>query len=117
MSSGVMFGGIDCYKCGHIKSIEGARQMETWVESSKSGDSITFRGWGSSGGWTDQSRKFKKKGGGISYNPGRTYYRKKIVYICKDCLRKEAQKRKNAATFWRWVWFGIAAIVVYNLLT
>ena len=86
---GVMFGGHDCYMCGKIKDLDELRAREIWVESGKSGGSMTFRGsrYGYNG--FGKGGKGSRTGGGASYNTGRVYYKKQKVFICEDCLHEE----------------------------
>lgn len=112
----VMFGGIDCYYCGKIKPLEELNRIEVWEESGKSGGSMTFHG--SAYGYNNVLRKGtgSRKGGGVSYNTGRVYYRKQKVYACDSCLairrRQAAEAARKSKMFWTTALYLFLAICV-----
>ena len=92
----MMFGGVDCYYCGRIKPLEEVRTRTIEVESGRAGGSMTFRG--SRSGYSNSKHTTGRRNtGGMSYNTGRTYYKKVKVYICDECLEKEILRNKMKA--------------------
>lgn len=111
----VMFGGVDCYKCGLIVPLEDVRARTIEVESGRSGGFMTYRG--SIAGYTGfgKTGKASRKSAGMSYNTGRTYYKKVKVYVCNDCLRKEHRQavlRTEAEAKNRKIIFVAVAVLV-----
>lgn len=108
---------VECYKCGNHRPIDRVKTRTIEVESGRSGGSFTYKGWGSSGGWTGSDKKFRKVGGGLNYNAGRKYYRNVKVYVCYACLKNEQLARAEAARkskiFWSAVGWCVLLIGVY----
>lgn len=104
---------VECYKCHQHQPITYVRARTIEVESGRSSGALTYKGWGSSGGWTNQERKFRKVGGGLSYTEGRTYYRNVKVYICEECLadERDAQRAAAKASKRRWSIFWIVVLL------
>lgn len=113
----VMFGGIDCYYCGKLKPLEEMRRIDVWEESGRSGGSYTVRG--SAYGYSNvfRSGKGSRKGGGVSYNTGRTYYKKVKAYICDSCLAKqqaaEAQRKRDRLIVWTGLLVAIVGAIIF----
>lgn len=86
-----------CDSCGKEYPTKRMQKRWEWEESTKAGGSWTYRGSGSSTtSKTNSSKGYNRKGGGISYNTGRTYYRKRHFFVCNGCIdreEKEAQER------------------------
>lgn len=72
-----------CDVCGQSFPIADLRQRTVEVQSSRSGESMTFVGdifsFGNGGG----------KRGGARYNTGRKYYKNVKQTICKGCVSRE----------------------------
>lgn len=73
---------VECHKCNCIVELHGCRVKTVEQESGSTAGSWTFGGWGSSGSGGN------RRGSGVRYNAGRTYYRKVKVYTCPDCATK-----------------------------
>lgn len=96
-----MFSNAYCEKCGSVHPVKEMQLREDWEESGRSGDSITFRGWGSSSSSKTSSKGYNRRGGGASYNTGRTYYKKIKYYVCRDCLRQERAEAAYRAELYK----------------
>lgn len=108
------FGGDYCAWCGKFHDASELTQVESWVESSRSGGSTTFRGSGSALTWGQKSGS--RKTGGVSYNTGRTYYKKVKELVCDDCLRAKREADRASANSARLFWIGVACFVAYIVI-
>jgi hypothetical protein len=112
----MMFGGVECYYCGRIKPLEEVRARTIEVESGRSGGSMTFRG-SRSGYSNSKNTTGRRNTGGMSYNTGRTYYKKVKVYICDECLKKEILRNKmKAEEDEKFIINVLVAVVVFSAI-
>lgn len=102
-----------CDRCGGTFPLKKMQRRWEWEESTKAGGSWTYRVSGSSiRSKTNSSKGYNRKGGGLSYNTGRMYYRKRHFYVCHSCVAREEQQRKE---MWKSIFsFVVLVGVVYG---
>lgn len=96
----------DCYYCGETYPSKSMTRRGIWEEVSRTNGAFTYRV--NQSNWRGLSnKKSNRTGGGISYNQGRTRYKKVVVNICETCLIREEES--EALT--RKMWYTAAGVI------
>lgn len=98
---------VECYKCGALVPSYRTRPRTIEVESGRSSGTISIRGGLSNSRSTRSNNARKRRGSGIRYTTGRTYYRKVNVSVCLDCLQLEKDRERLWNKFWLFLFISI----------
>jgi hypothetical protein len=88
------FGMMSCHSCGKMCDPEHGRIRTVEVESGRSSGTVSVGGRGSH--WTNnKGGSGQRRGSGIRYTTGRTYYKNVEVFVCDSCLQNEKSQRES----------------------
>jgi hypothetical protein len=119
----MIFGQVQCFRCGKFVEAEGCQTETVEVETGRSGGSWSVGGSNRNGSWFSKGvlGKGTRKSGGLNlrYNSGRKYYKKEQVYICPECQTNvsiQKPEKDDGALMMSFVMLCIYGAIIFGIV-